>query len=229
MAQYQILARNPFGPPETGPKQTLEVKNSVATPPRDRCTAAHSRLHSVRHRAARCACHSAQLVRTVAATYACHSAQLVPGSGQIHRETGTSRLAAVDLLIRSKTGNRTPSSVCTRRAENFDTNGISTTSDGCARWPRACRTSGDRKMLVVCASCCARWPTGCRLIAPPCCSSCALVTRASRRWLRAICARRCVALGAASCAPPPRFCGDGAAGRPPLRRSSGDIVTADFF
>ncbi|KZT76132.1 hypothetical protein F511_46843 [Dorcoceras hygrometricum] len=25
------------------------------------------------------------------------------------------------------------------------------------------------------------------------------------------------------------FCGGGAAGRPPLRRSSGDVVTADFF
>ncbi|KZV52545.1 hypothetical protein F511_23314 [Dorcoceras hygrometricum] len=33
-----------------------------------------------------------------------------------------------DLLIRSTTGNRTPSSVCTRRADEFDTNGISTTS-----------------------------------------------------------------------------------------------------
>ncbi|KZV41476.1 hypothetical protein F511_33182 [Dorcoceras hygrometricum] len=51
-----------------------------------------------------------------------------PGSDQIHRETGTSRLAAVDLLIRSTTGNRTPSSVCTRRADEFDTNGIYTTS-----------------------------------------------------------------------------------------------------
>ncbi|KZV41303.1 hypothetical protein F511_39109 [Dorcoceras hygrometricum] len=38
MAQYQILARNPLGTPGTGPKQTLEVKNSVSTPPRDRRT-----------------------------------------------------------------------------------------------------------------------------------------------------------------------------------------------
>ncbi|KZV19870.1 hypothetical protein F511_33252 [Dorcoceras hygrometricum] len=32
MAQYQILARKLLGPPGTGPKHTLEVKNSVATP-----------------------------------------------------------------------------------------------------------------------------------------------------------------------------------------------------
>ncbi|KZV34631.1 callose synthase 12-like [Dorcoceras hygrometricum] len=40
MDQYQILARKLLGPPGTGPKQTLEVKNSVATPPRVRQTAA---------------------------------------------------------------------------------------------------------------------------------------------------------------------------------------------
>ncbi|KZV45474.1 hypothetical protein F511_33670 [Dorcoceras hygrometricum] len=40
MAQYQILARKLLGLPGTGPKQTLEVKNSVATPPRVRGTAA---------------------------------------------------------------------------------------------------------------------------------------------------------------------------------------------
>ncbi|KZV06629.1 hypothetical protein F511_45890 [Dorcoceras hygrometricum] len=41
------------------------------------------------------------------------------------------------------------------------------------------------------------------------------------------CARRCIALGAASRALPPRFRGGGAAvGRPPLRRVSGDVVTA---
>ncbi|KZV27730.1 hypothetical protein F511_03968 [Dorcoceras hygrometricum] len=39
MAQYQILARKFLGTPGTGPKQTLEVKNSVATPPRVRRTA----------------------------------------------------------------------------------------------------------------------------------------------------------------------------------------------
>ncbi|KZV14161.1 hypothetical protein F511_44250 [Dorcoceras hygrometricum] len=50
-----------------------------------------------------------------------------PGSDQIHRGTVTSRLEAVDLLIRSTIGNRTPSSVCTRRSDEFDTNGISTT------------------------------------------------------------------------------------------------------
>ncbi|KZV24494.1 putative LRR receptor-like serine/threonine-protein kinase [Dorcoceras hygrometricum] len=41
--------------------------------PRVRRTAAHRRLHSVRHRAARCVGHRAPLVRTVAATCA-HSA-----------------------------------------------------------------------------------------------------------------------------------------------------------
>ncbi|KZV50491.1 hypothetical protein F511_07760 [Dorcoceras hygrometricum] len=51
-----------------------------------------------------------------------------PGSDQIHRETGTSRLAAVDLLILSTTGNRIPSSVCTRRADEFETNGISSST-----------------------------------------------------------------------------------------------------
>ncbi|KZV30011.1 Tau class glutathione S-transferase [Dorcoceras hygrometricum] len=40
MAQYQILARKLLGPPGTGPKRTIEVKNSVATPPRVRRTAA---------------------------------------------------------------------------------------------------------------------------------------------------------------------------------------------
>ncbi|KZV40274.1 hypothetical protein F511_17682 [Dorcoceras hygrometricum] len=58
-----------------------------------------------------------------------------PGSDQIHREAGTSRLAAVDLLIRSSTGNRTPSSVCTKRADEFDTNGISSTRDTASRGP----------------------------------------------------------------------------------------------
>ncbi|KZV51532.1 hypothetical protein F511_05848 [Dorcoceras hygrometricum] len=43
MAQYQILARKLLGPPGTGPKQTLEVKNGVATPPRVRRTAAAQR------------------------------------------------------------------------------------------------------------------------------------------------------------------------------------------
>ncbi|KZV55825.1 putative WRKY transcription factor 65 [Dorcoceras hygrometricum] len=42
-----------------------------------------------------------------------------PGSDQNHKETCTSRYAAVDLLIRSMTGYRTPSSVCTRRAEEL--------------------------------------------------------------------------------------------------------------
>ncbi|KZV18219.1 hypothetical protein F511_22275 [Dorcoceras hygrometricum] len=52
MAQYQILARKPLGPSGTGPKQTLEVKTAVATPPRSCRTAAHRRLHS----AARATC-----------------------------------------------------------------------------------------------------------------------------------------------------------------------------
>ncbi|KZV40275.1 hypothetical protein F511_17683 [Dorcoceras hygrometricum] len=63
-----------------------------------------------------------------------------PGSDQIHREAGTSRLAAVDLLIRSTTGNRTPSSVCTRRADEFDTNGISSTRDTASRGPTTIMT-----------------------------------------------------------------------------------------
>ncbi|KZV33351.1 hypothetical protein F511_41346 [Dorcoceras hygrometricum] len=66
-----------------------------------------------------------------------------PGSDQIHRETGTSRLAAVDLLIRSTTGNMTPSSVCTRRADEFDTNGISMTSIG---YPRI-KASGESSTM----------------------------------------------------------------------------------
>ncbi|KZT75886.1 pentatricopeptide repeat-containing protein-like [Dorcoceras hygrometricum] len=57
----------------------------------------------------------------------------------------------------------------------------------------------------------------------------------ARRWLDeatllddacgALAARRC----ARRCALSSRFCGGGAAGRPPLRRNSGDVVTADFF
>ncbi|KZV19198.1 DNA-directed RNA polymerase V subunit 1 [Dorcoceras hygrometricum] len=101
--------------------------------------------------------------------------------------------------------------------------------------------------LVVCASRCAHWPTACHSIAPPCCSSCALVAHASRRWamlgaaaastgrtldawwpmvarnlrmaLRR--ARRGVARVAAV-----NFRGGGAAGRPPLQQVSGDVVTA---
>ncbi|KZV20813.1 hypothetical protein F511_43315 [Dorcoceras hygrometricum] len=59
--------------------------------------------------------------------------------------------------------------------------------------------------------------------ATPCIRCCRLLRRWSRRWsaverrcwsgdvrwLRAICARRCIALGAASCALPPRFPGGG--------------------
>ncbi|KZV06788.1 ketoacyl-synt-domain-containing protein [Dorcoceras hygrometricum] len=74
MAQYQILARKLLGLPGTGPKQTLGVKNSVATQPRVRRTAAHRRLHSVHHTAARCARHRVQRLRTRAASYA-HTAR----------------------------------------------------------------------------------------------------------------------------------------------------------
>ncbi|KZV32687.1 hypothetical protein F511_26700 [Dorcoceras hygrometricum] len=44
------------------------------------------------------------------------------------------RLAAVDLLIRSTTGNRTPSLACTRRPDEFITEGISS-----SRWPERVR------------------------------------------------------------------------------------------
>ncbi|KZV36974.1 hypothetical protein F511_21177 [Dorcoceras hygrometricum] len=57
MAQYQILARKLLGLPGTSPKQTLGVKNSVATQPRVRRMAVHRRLHSVRHTAAQRAAH----------------------------------------------------------------------------------------------------------------------------------------------------------------------------
>ncbi|KZV31918.1 hypothetical protein F511_04232 [Dorcoceras hygrometricum] len=52
MAQYQILGRKLLGPPGTGPKQTLEVKNSVATPPRVRRTATARRRPPPAQRAA---------------------------------------------------------------------------------------------------------------------------------------------------------------------------------
>ncbi|KZV19003.1 hypothetical protein F511_11924 [Dorcoceras hygrometricum] len=75
MAQYQILARKPLGPSGTGPKQTLGVKNSVATPPQDRrtpaarrCTAACTVCGTVPHAARATA-------RTMAATCA-HSARI---------------------------------------------------------------------------------------------------------------------------------------------------------
>ncbi|KZV38591.1 hypothetical protein F511_09342 [Dorcoceras hygrometricum] len=54
MAKYQILARKLIGPPGRGPKRTLEVKNSVATPPRVRRTAAAWRSHPPAQRAAHC-------------------------------------------------------------------------------------------------------------------------------------------------------------------------------
>ncbi|KZV35864.1 hypothetical protein F511_37108 [Dorcoceras hygrometricum] len=133
MVQYQILARKLLGQSGIGPKQTLEVKNSVATPPQVRrtatpaaCTACGTLPHGARATVAHGGGH---LHATVAhgGGHLCANRVQAPGSGQIHKETGTSRLAAVDLLIRSTTGNRTPSSICTRRADEFDTNGISTT------------------------------------------------------------------------------------------------------
>ncbi|KZV07070.1 hypothetical protein F511_45449 [Dorcoceras hygrometricum] len=38
MAQYQILARKPLGPPGTGPKNPINQKPAVASPPRSRRT-----------------------------------------------------------------------------------------------------------------------------------------------------------------------------------------------
>ncbi|KZV48592.1 myosin-8-like [Dorcoceras hygrometricum] len=54
MAQYQILDRKLLGPPGTGPKRTLEVKNSVATPPRVRRTAVARRRPPPAQDAAHC-------------------------------------------------------------------------------------------------------------------------------------------------------------------------------
>ncbi|KZV19068.1 hypothetical protein F511_13984 [Dorcoceras hygrometricum] len=108
MAQYKILARKLLGPPGTGPKQTLEDKNSVATPPQDRRTAAARRRPPPAQRAAHC--RTLHAARPVMSTIAAGS---------------YSAAAAVDLLIRSTTGNRTPSSVCTRGADEFYTNIIS--------------------------------------------------------------------------------------------------------
>ncbi|KZV25255.1 hypothetical protein F511_24266 [Dorcoceras hygrometricum] len=79
MAQYHILARKLLGPPETGPKQTLEVKNSVATPPRVRRTAAARR----RPPPAQCAAHCrAQRLRTGAATCARTARRLAAGAAR---------------------------------------------------------------------------------------------------------------------------------------------------
>ncbi|KZT76599.1 hypothetical protein F511_46376 [Dorcoceras hygrometricum] len=54
MAQYQILTRKLLEPPGTGPKQTLEVKNNVTTPPWVRRMAAARRRPSPAQRAAHC-------------------------------------------------------------------------------------------------------------------------------------------------------------------------------
>ncbi|KZV38628.1 hypothetical protein F511_01180 [Dorcoceras hygrometricum] len=54
MAEYQILALKLLGPFGTGPKQTLEVKNSVATPPRVRRMAVARRRPPPAQRAAHC-------------------------------------------------------------------------------------------------------------------------------------------------------------------------------
>ncbi|KZV49675.1 Squamous cell carcinoma antigen recognized by T-cell 3 [Dorcoceras hygrometricum] len=137
MAQYQILARNPFGPPGTGPKQTLEVKNSVSTPPPAQRAAQGRKLRAPPHTTR---AHGGGHLRAQRAW--------APGSDQIHRETGTSMLAAVDLLIRSTTGNRTPSSVCTRRADEFDMKGISTTSIGYPRIKASGESSTTKHRLL---------------------------------------------------------------------------------
>ncbi|KZV37466.1 hypothetical protein F511_14882 [Dorcoceras hygrometricum] len=70
MAQYNIIGPKTPSAVRDRPKANPRSQNSVATPPQSHRTAAHRRLHSVRHRAARCARHRAQLMRTVAATCA---------------------------------------------------------------------------------------------------------------------------------------------------------------
>ncbi|KZV58081.1 putative serine/threonine-protein kinase Cx32, chloroplastic-like [Dorcoceras hygrometricum] len=137
MAQYQILVGKLLGPSGTGPKQTLEVKTAVTTSPRSRRTAAHRRLHSVWHSAAR---PCAQCVRTGAATCAqCARRRLAPTN--FTRKLALQLLAVVVLLIRSTTGITTPSSVCTRKRDEFITDEISS-----SRWleqvqPRRQRTA----------------------------------------------------------------------------------------
>ncbi|KZV23050.1 auxin transport protein BIG [Dorcoceras hygrometricum] len=112
------MARKLLGPPGTGPKQTLEVKNSVATPPWVRRTAAGHR---------HCSCVQLQCRRA----HATVTPRLAPT--RFTRNLALQRLAAVDLLIRSTTGFMAPSSVCTRRADEFVTNGISSTRDTASR------------------------------------------------------------------------------------------------
>ncbi|KZV30916.1 hypothetical protein F511_31347 [Dorcoceras hygrometricum] len=48
-----------------------------------------------------------------------------PGSNQIHRESGSSNVGGGIHLIRSMTGNTSPSSACTRRPDEFGTDGNS--------------------------------------------------------------------------------------------------------
>ncbi|KZV45560.1 hypothetical protein F511_39125 [Dorcoceras hygrometricum] len=154
MAQYQILARKPLGPSGTGPKQTLEVK-TVSQQPRVCRTVAATCAHSVRRWAADAAQHRARQSRMVAGQHAqrppayaqplrAATVRMVEHAArsysapcvQLRRLPPTSftgklalqRLAAVDLLIRSTTGNRTPSSACTRRHDKFTMDGISSST-----------------------------------------------------------------------------------------------------
>ncbi|KZV49274.1 hypothetical protein F511_37646 [Dorcoceras hygrometricum] len=83
MAQYQILVRKLLGPHGTGPKRTLEVKNSVATPPRVRRTAAARR----RLPPAQCAAHCRKLraARPAIGTVAARSYSAVVRTLQLKR------------------------------------------------------------------------------------------------------------------------------------------------
>ncbi|KZV34407.1 hypothetical protein F511_33774 [Dorcoceras hygrometricum] len=122
MAQYQILARKPLGHPGQA-RKSKESKNSVATPPRVRQTAATRRRPSCEQCAAArvpaCGSYSADVRRLQ-----CRRATAtVPACGGYSATVGGGRSS----LIRSTTGNTTPSSACTRRPDEFGTNGISST------------------------------------------------------------------------------------------------------
>ncbi|KZV32467.1 hypothetical protein F511_16519 [Dorcoceras hygrometricum] len=104
MAQYKYLARKPLRTSGTGPKIQGIRKTSVATPPRVRPDVGRT---------------------TATATRAACGSYSAGGS-----DTTVGIVADPDPVSRgSTTGNTTPSSACTRKPDEFGTNGISS-----SRW-----------------------------------------------------------------------------------------------
>ncbi|KZV43264.1 putative sucrose-phosphate synthase 1 [Dorcoceras hygrometricum] len=156
MAQYQILARKLLGPPGTGPKQNLGVKNQCLnttsgspdgglTAAPAACTACgtlfENRIWSIsgKFEIFEILVKSSNRFDDVSVVgMRCDADVNIAGLRDlsvksVDRSRDVSSVCCRYLLIQSTTGNRTPSSVCTRRADEFDTNGISSLTDTASR------------------------------------------------------------------------------------------------